>query len=131
MASFVQLPNVVDFRGDLTHIEAEKTIPFEIKRVYFIHGVPVGAERGGHAHKNLKQVIIAAAGSFTVSLENSEGREEVVMDSPDRGLYLHALTWREMSNFSPGTVCLVLASEYFSENDYIREYDVFKEMIRI
>ena len=125
----IQLPKVEDVRGNLTFIEENRHIPFEIKRVYYLYDVPGGETRGGHAHKQLQQFIIAASGSFDVVLDDGSSRERYHLNRSYYGLYIPPMTWREIDNFSSGSVCLVLASEYFSEPDYIRDYDVFRECI--
>jgi dTDP-4-dehydrorhamnose 3,5-epimerase-like enzyme len=127
--TIIQLPKVEDARGNLTFIEENRHIPFEIKRVYYLYDVPGGETRGGHAHKQLQQFIIAASGSFDVVLDDGSSRERYHLNRSYYGLYIPPMTWREIDNFSSGSVCLVLASEYFSEPDYIREYDVFRECI--
>jgi dTDP-4-dehydrorhamnose 3,5-epimerase-like enzyme len=121
----IELPRVLDERGNLTFIEENRHIPFEIKRVYYLYDVPGGATRGGHAHKQLQQFIIAASGSFDVVLDDGSSRERHHLNRSYYGLYLPSMVWRELDNFSSGSVCLVLASEYFDEGDYIRDYDVF------
>jgi dTDP-4-dehydrorhamnose 3,5-epimerase-like enzyme len=127
--TIIQLPKVEDARGNLTFIEENRHIPFEIKRVYYLYDVPGGETRGGHAHKQLQQFIIAASGSFDVVLDDGSSRERYHLNRSYYGLYIPPMTWREIDNFSSGSVCLVLASEYFSEPDYIRDYDVFRECI--
>lgn len=124
----ITLPKIEDPRGNLSVIEGN-TIPFAIKRVYFLYDVPSGAERGGHAHKEHQEFIIAVAGSFDVVLNN--GTKETVhrLFKPNEGLLVSINTWRELRNFSAGAVCLVIASEEFSENDYIRNFDEFKKYI--
>ncbi|HYZ92926.1 MAG TPA: FdtA/QdtA family cupin domain-containing protein [Actinomycetota bacterium] len=121
----VNLPRVTDPRGNLSFIEAGRHIPFEIKRVYYVYDVPGGESRGGHAHRKLEQLIIAMSGSFEVILDDAEERRTVRLDRSYRGLYLASMIWREIVNFSTGSICAVLASEYFDESDYFREYDDF------
>lgn len=121
----IDLPKVNDQRGNLTFIEGQSHVPFEIKRVYYLYDVPGGAERGGHAHKKLQQVMIALAGSFDVLLDDGKQKTTVHLNCPYQGLYVSDMTWREMSNFSSGSVCLVLASTEYDESDYYRDYDAF------
>ena len=126
----IQLPKVEDVRGNLTFIEENRHVPFEIKRVYYLYDVPGGESRGGHAHKQLQQFIIAATGSFDVILDGGSGQERYHLNRSYYGLYIPPMVWREIDNFSSGSVCLVLVSDYFDEEDYIREYDVFKTHMR-
>lgn len=119
------LPRVMDPRGNLTFIESEKQIPFEIQRVYYLYDVPGGAERGGHAHKALHQLIIAMSGSFDVVLDDGLGKHRFHLARSYIGLYVCPMIWREIDNFSSGSVCLVLASTHFDESDYFRNYDEF------
>ena len=126
--SEINLPRISDTRGDLTFVEGGNHIPFQIKRVYYLYNVPVGAERGGHAHRALEQVIFAISGSFRLLLDNGRARTEVILRDPTKGIYLKNLTWREIDSFSQGAVCMVLASERYSAADYIRDYDEFKQL---
>ncbi len=113
--------------GSLSFVEKE-IIPFSIKRVYYLYDVPFNGERGGHAHKDLFQVLIALNGSFELLLDDGSNTKKILLDSPNIGLYIPNGIWREMNNFSTNSVCLVLASEDYDENDYIRNYQDFKEM---
>ena len=122
----IDIPVVHDKRGNLSVVEGKQTIPFEIKRIYYLYDVPGGTKRGGHAHRKLEQLIIAASGSFTVVLHNGKKRESYTLNRSNIGLYIPPMTWREIENFSSGTVCLVLASEHYDENDYIRNFKEFK-----
>ena len=126
--NIITLPKIEDPRGNLSVIEGN-TIPFAIKRVYFLYDVPSGAERGGHAHKEHQEFIIAIAGSFDVVFNN--GEEEVVrrLFKPNEGLLVSINTWRELRNFSACADCLVIASEEFSEDDYIRDFEEFKRYV--
>jgi hypothetical protein len=122
----IDLPRVNDPRGNLTFIESGRHVPFEIKRVYYLYDVPGGAQRGGHAHKDLQQLIVAASGSFDVHLDDGRAKKTVHLNRSYNGLFVCSMTWREISNFSSGAVCLVLASKYFDEDDYYRDYAQFK-----
>ncbi|MFB6185936.1 MAG: FdtA/QdtA family cupin domain-containing protein [Halobacteriaceae archaeon] len=121
----IDLPKVTDERGNLTFIEQSRHIPFEIERVYYLYDVPGGESRGGHAHKELEQFMIAANGSFDLILEDGSETERIHLNRSYYGIYIPTMTWRELENFSSGSVCLVLASEYYDEDDYIRDYDKF------
>jgi len=123
--NLIDLPLIHDPRGDLTFIEGGKHVPFQIARVYYLYNVPVDAERGGHAHRALEQVIFALSGSFRVKLDDGTHKAEYWLRDPRRGLYLKNLVWREMDSFSQGAVCMVLASKPYDEQDYIRSYDQF------
>src|ERR1035437_1977293 len=126
----IQLPKIEDPRGNLTFIEENRHIPFEIKRVYYLYDVPGGESRGGHAHNQLQQFIIAANGSFDVMLDGGSSQERYHLNRSYYGLNIPPMVWRELDNFSSGSVCLVLVSEYFDEEDYIRDHDVFKTQVR-
>jgi hypothetical protein len=121
----IDLPRVTDPRGNLTFIEGGSQIPFDIARVYYLYDVPGGESRGGHAHEELQQVIIAAAGSFDVLVDDGTETARFHLNRSYYGLHMPRLTWRELGNFSSGSVCLVLASHAFSEEDYYRDYDRF------
>jgi len=123
----IELPRITDVRGNLTFIEGDDHVPFDIKRVYYLYDVPGGEKRGGHAHKFLQQFIIAASGSFDVILDDGVNRERYHLNRSYYGLYVPKMIWRELDNFSSGSVCLVLASEHFEEDDYIRDYSQFKK----
>ncbi len=121
----VDLPCIHDPRGDLTFIEGGRHVPFQIARVYYLYNVPVDAERGGHAHRNLEQVIFALSGSFRVRVDDGRERQEFWLRDPRKGLYLGSMIWREMDSFSQGAVAMVLASTPYDEADYIRDYNAF------
>lgn len=124
----ISLPKIEDRRGNLSVIEND-TIPFEIKRVYYVYDIPSGAERGGHAHKNLQQFLVALSGSFDVIL--NDGKEEtcITLNKPNLGLLIKPGIWRKLQNFSSGAICLVVASEVYIEEDYIRDFDEFKKYV--
>jgi hypothetical protein len=120
-----ELPQVTDPRGNLTPIEGGMQVPFDIARVYYLYDVPGGAGRGGHAHRAFEEFIVAASGSFDIVVDDGEHRERFFLNRSYHGLYLPPMVWRELENFSSGSVCLVLASQRFDEADYIRDYDAF------
>ncbi len=122
---FIEFPIVHDPRGNLTFVESNRHIPFDIKRVYYLYDVPGGAERGGHGHKSLHQVIIAMSGSFDVILNDGSRSHRYHLNRSYYGLYVAPMMWREIDNFSSGSVCMVLASEHYDETDYFREYQEF------
>jgi hypothetical protein len=126
----VELPKIVDPRGNLTFVEAERHVPFEIKRIYYLYDVPGGASRAGHGHKSLKQLVLALAGSFDVVLDDGHRKKTHHLNRSNSGLYLAPMVWREINNFSSGSVCLVLASDYFDEDDYYRDYQQFLNATR-
>jgi dTDP-4-dehydrorhamnose 3,5-epimerase-like enzyme len=119
------LPRINDPRGNLTFIESGRHMPFDIRRVYYLYDVPGGAERGGHAHKALHQLIIAMSGSFDIHLDDGNAKKIIHMNRSYNGLYVCPMIWREIDNFSSGAVCMVLASDYYDELDYYRNYDQF------
>lgn len=112
-------------KGDICVVENSITVPFDTKRVYYLYDVPGGVDRGGHAHKELKQLIVAASGCFTVELDDGSVKRSVVLNRPYQGLYVVPGIWRVLKDFSSGSVCLVLASEKYDPQDYIRDYDEF------
>lgn len=127
LIKLIDLPKISDPRGNLTFIEGCKHVPFDIKRVYYLYDVPSGESRGGHAHYKLQQAVVALSGSFEFILEDLAGnRERIFLNSPNKALLISNMTWREMASFSAGAVCLVLASEIYSEEDYIRDYKEFQ-----
>jgi hypothetical protein len=121
----IELPKIVDTRGNLSFIEGGQHIPFDIKRVYYLYDVPGGADRGSHAHINLHQFIVAMSGSFDVALDDGKKKKRFHLNRSYYGLYVCPMMWRELDNFSSGAVCMVLASAHFSEADYIRDYSQF------
>jgi oxalate decarboxylase/phosphoglucose isomerase-like protein (cupin superfamily) len=124
------LPRVMDPRGNLTFIEGGRHVPFEIKRVYYLYDVPGGAARGGHAHKALHQLIVAMSGSFDILLDDGVGAHRFHLNRSYYGLYIPPMIWREIDNFSSGSVCMVLASEWFDEDDYYRDHGQFLDAVR-
>lgn len=123
--SIIQFPKIENRQGNITPIENHKNIPFDIKRVYYLYDVPGGEARGGHAHKKLEQIVIAASGSFDVLLNDGKNEKVVSLNRPYMGLHIVPGLWRELLNFSSGTICLVLASELYDEEDYIRDFNKF------
>jgi WxcM-like, C-terminal len=119
----IDLPKIADPRGNLTFIENSQHIPFNIERVYYLYDVPGGSERGGHAHKALHQLIVAMSGSFDVILADGRKKQRFHLNRSYYGLYICPMIWRELDNFSSGSVCLVLASNRFDEADYFRNFD--------
>lgn len=120
----ITIPKIEDRRGNLSVIEND-TVPFDIKRVYYLYDVPSGAERGGHAHKNLQQFLVALSGSFDVVLNDGNEERIITLNKPYEGLLINSGIWRELQNFSSGSVCLVVASEVYIEDDYIRDFEEF------
>lgn len=126
----IRLPKIADARGNLTFVDGGKGVPFDIQRVYYLYDVPGGETRGGHAHYQLEQLIIAVSGSFDVIVDNGVRREKFSLNRSYFGLYMPQLSWREIENFSSGSVCLVLASRHYEEADYIRDYSDFQKVAR-
>lgn len=121
----LELPKISDPRGNLTFIESGSQIPFNIQRVYYLYDVPGGSERGGHAHKALHQLIIAMSGSFDVVLDDGLVKKRIHLNRSYFGLYVCPMMWRELDNFSSGSVCMVLASNKYDEDDYYRDYSKY------
>lgn len=121
----IELPRIQDPRGNLTFIEGQRHIPFDIKRVYYLYDVPGGAERGAHGHKELHQLVVAMSGSFDIHLDDGRERKVFHMNRSYFGLYICPMIWRELTNFSSGAVCMVLASDCYAESDYYRDYQQF------
>jgi hypothetical protein len=126
----INLPKIADPRGNLTFIEAGRHIPFDIRRVYYLYDVPGGGERGGHAHKALSQLIMAMSGSFDVILDDGSEKQRFHLNRSYYGLYVSPMIWRELDNFSSGSVCMVLASNYYDEADYYRDYQTYLTDLR-
>ena len=125
----IDLPKIADARGNLTFVEGGRHVPFDIKRVYYLYDVPGGAERGGHAHKDLHQLIVAMSGSFDIVIDDGRNKKRIHLNRSYYGLYVCPMIWREMDNFSSGAVCLVLASNLYDETDYYRDYQEFLKAI--
>lgn len=125
LVRWIDLPQLGDERGSLIAIEGERNIPFTIKRVYYIYGTSSGVARGFHAHYHLQQVVVCVSGKCRMILDDGKSREDVWLDSRDKGLLISDMTWREMHDFSEDCVLLVLASEHYDEADYIRDYSLF------
>ncbi|MGZ3814148.1 MAG: sugar 3,4-ketoisomerase [Mucilaginibacter sp.] len=121
----IDLPKISDPRGNLSFIESERHIPFDIKRVYYLYDVPGGADRGAHAHKSLHQFIVAMSGSFDVVLDDGQEKSRFHLNRSYYGLYVCPMMWRYLDNFSSNSVCMVLASAHYDENDYYRDYADF------
>ena len=126
----IDLPKIQDARGNLTFIEGDNHVPFDIRRVYYLYDVPGGSERGGHAHKDLHQLIVAMSGSFDVVLDDGANKKRVHLCRSYYGLYVCPMIWRELDNFSSGSVCMVLASNVYDEADYYRDYAEFMKARR-
>jgi hypothetical protein len=124
----VQLPKILDPRGNLSFIEEETHIPFKIKRTYWIYDVPGGEVRGGHAYKSLNEFIVALSGSFEVKLDDGKEQQSFFLNRSYYGLYVPKLIWRSLGNFSTNSLCLILASDVFNEHDYLYDYKSFKEL---
>ncbi len=121
----IELPKIHDPHGNLTFVESDNQVPFNIQRVYHVYDVPGGAERGGHAHKNLHQFIVAMSGSFDITLDDGKDKKKFHLARSYYGLYICPMIWREIDNFSSGSVLMCLASEKYDESDYFRRYDDF------
>ena len=116
-----------DRKGNLTVVENGVTVPFDVKRIYYLYDVPGGESRGAHAHKNLSQLIVAVSGSFRVTLDDGNVKRSFILNRPYQGLFVRSGLWRDLDDFSSGAVCMVLASDVYSEEDYIRTYNQFLE----
>ena len=126
LGRLIELPKIIDPRGNLTVAEQLREISFNVERVYWTYDVPAGESRGGHAHKECEEVIVAVSGSFDVTLNNGEERKTYHLNHPYQGLYVGTGIWRTLDDFSSGAVCLVIASHLFEEEDYIRDYDEYQ-----
>jgi hypothetical protein len=121
----VDLPKIQNSSGNITVLENFKDVPFDIKRIYYLYDIPMGSERGGHGHLELEQYIIAASGSFNFVLNDGLNEKIFFLNDPSKALYIKSGIWREIKNFSSGSICLVLASKEYNEDDYIRDYNDF------
>ena len=126
----IDIPKIEDYRGNIAVIEKE-AVPFEIKRVYYLFDVPSSAQRGGHAHKVLWELLIPLSGSFDVVLKDGTSAKTITLNKPDKGLLIKSNIWRELENFSSGAVCLVVASDVFDEEDYIRDFGQFLKHVQL
>ena len=126
----IEIPKIEDYRGNIAIIEGN-ALPFDVKRIYYLFDVPSSARRGGHAHKEQLEFLIPLSGSFDVVLKDGICSQKVTLNKPDKGLLISTNIWRELENFSSGSVCLVLASDVFNEDDYIRNYDDFIDYIKV
>ena len=126
----IDLPKISNRRGNITPVEGGNHIPFDIERVYYLYDVPGGAVRGGHAHKQLQQLVVSVMGAFDIILDDGYKKKTVRLDRAYFGLYIPNMIWRELENFSSGGICLVLASLPYDESDYYRNYDEFVDAIR-
>jgi hypothetical protein len=126
----IELPKISDPRGNLTFVEAGRHVPFAIKRVYYLYDVPGGATRAAHGHRALHQLIIAMSGSFDVTLDDGTSKRKFHLNRSYFGLEIKPMIWRDLDNFSSGSVCMVLASEFFDEGDYFRDYQGFLDAVR-
>lgn len=126
----IDLPRITDERGNLTFVEGGRHVPFQIKRIFYLYDVPGGAARAGHAHKALHQVLIAMSGSFAVTLDDGYQRKKFQLNRSYYGLYIAPLIWREIDDFSSGSVCLAIVSEFFDPSDYYRVYEEFLRKVQ-
>jgi dTDP-4-dehydrorhamnose 3,5-epimerase-like enzyme len=129
--NIIDLVKISERKGAITPIYGGEHVPFEIKRVYYLYDVPGGESRGGHAHKDLEQLVVSVMGAFDVVLDDGLHRKKIHLDRSYFGLYIPRMIWRELENFSSGGICLVLASEPYDENDYIRDYDQYLNELHI
>ncbi|MDA5192506.1 sugar 3,4-ketoisomerase [Govanella unica] len=126
----ITLPRLDDERGSLSFLEGDRHIPFAIKRIYYLYDIKPQQSRGAHAHKKCKRVLIPIHGRFTVLLDDGSNRKSLVLSEPNQGLYISPMTWLDLDDFSDGAVCLAVASDYYSEDDYYRDYRSFCDAAR-
>lgn len=124
----IELTKIHNRSGNITPVEGMVSVPFPIRRIYYLYDVPGGEQRGGHAHKELHQLVVAASGSFEVVIDDGNNKKTIELNRPNYGLLIIPGIWRELINFSSGAICLVLASEKYNETDYIRNYEEFKKI---
>lgn len=127
----ISLPQIGDRSGHITSVNNMKEVPFDIKRIYYLYDVPGGESRGGHAHYDLQQLLVAASGSFDVIIDDGRNKQTFSLNRPNYGLYITPGIWRDLVNFSSGSVLLVLASEVYEEEDYIRDYNIFRSKFNV
>lgn len=121
----VELPKIHNEAGNITILQNNKDIPFDVQRIYYLYDVPMGSDRGGHGHYELQQYIVAASGSFTFVLDDGKNKKDFFLNDPSKALHIKPGIWREIKGFSSGSICLVLASHEYNERDYIRDYDEY------
>jgi dTDP-4-dehydrorhamnose 3,5-epimerase-like enzyme len=126
----IELPRIQDHRGNLTFVESDRHVPFEIKRAYYLYDVPGGASRAAHGHRRLHQLMVAMSGSFDVTLDDGINVKKFHLNRSYFGLYIPPMMWRDLDNFSSGAVCMVLASDFYDEKEYIRDYGEFKNLTK-
>jgi bifunctional acetyl transferase/isomerase len=131
IGKLIDLPKIVDPRGNLTVAEGLKNVPFDIKRVYWLYDIPAGEGRGGHAHKQIKELLIAVSGSFHVTLDNGKEKQTYLLNHPYQALLIDTGIWRTLDDFSSGAVCVVLASDWYEEEDYIYDYNDFLKYVNV
>ena len=125
--SIIDISRLKSDSGSISWVENSKNIPFDVKRIYYLYDVPGGEERGGHAHKNLHQLVFALSGSFDILINDCKNKKKITLNSPSKGLHIVPGIWRTLHNFSSESICFVVASELFSESDYIRDFSYFKQ----
>ena len=126
----IDFPKITDHRGSLSFVEGNKHIPFDIKRIYYLYDIPTNIERGAHGHKELEQIVIPISGSFDFTLDDGYKRKTFSLKEPSQGLYVPSMMWRELTDFSSGSVCLILASDVYKEEDYYRNYEEFLDAVK-
>ena len=126
----IELPRIASPRGDLSFLEGSRHVPFDIRRVFYVYDVPTGESRGAHAHYKLQEFVICLSGSFDIALDDGQTKATIHLNRPWQGLYIPPMIWRNLDNFSSGSVCLVLASEPFQEADYFRDYHTYLRAVR-